>query len=79
MTSPVTPRWSLEDFLRDQEDATKAKYAAEMGHANGEWQKPLEMRYADSLEFFGRLERRVTTLYSGVHVRGSRTEFRRAV
>lgn len=69
----------LNDFLAGQCEATKAKYAAELEHANGEWQKPIDLWYADSLEFFGLLERKVTTLYRGHHVRGSRTEFRKRV
>lgn len=68
----------LNAFLADKCEATKAMYAAELEHANGEWQKPLNLWYADSLEFFGALERRVTTLYTGPHVSGSRIEFRRA-
>ena len=76
MIVPSTDR-CLKTFLADRCDATKAKYAAEMEHANGEWQKPLDLWYADSLEFFGLLERKVTTLYRGAHVRGSRTEFRK--
>ena len=68
----------LDRFLADQCDATKAKYAAELEHANGEWQKPLDLRYAESLEFFGLLERRVTTLYRGKRIRGGRIEYRRA-
>lgn len=68
---------SLVLFLADQDDATKERYAKELANANGEWQKPLDLWYADSLEFFGLLERKVTTLYRGPHVRGSRTEFRK--
>lgn len=71
-------RQALDKFLSNQDDATKAKYASELAHANGEWQKPLDLRYADSLEFFGLLKRKVTTLYRGPHVRGSRTEFMKA-
>ena len=69
---------SLEAFLAGNCEATKAKYAAELEHANGEWQKPLDLWYADSLEFFGLLERKVETLYEGPHVRGSRQWFRKA-
>lgn len=75
--SPNGPK-SLAIFLADHDDGTKERYAKELSHANGEWQKPLDLRYAESLVYFGLLERRVTTLYRGPHVRGSRTEYRRA-
>lgn len=68
----------LAAFLAGQCDATKAKYAAELEHATGEWQKPLDLWYADSLEFFWMLERKVTQLFSGPHPCGSRIEYRRA-
>lgn len=67
---------SLVNFLADQDDATKAKYAAELENAAA-WSKPLDMWYADSLVYFGLLERNVETLYRGAHVRGSRTTYRR--
>lgn len=70
----------LEAFLADNCSATRAKYAAELEHANGEWQKPLDLWYAETLvDYFGLLERNVETLYdeSGKHVRGSRITFRK--
>lgn len=65
-------------FLADKDEVTKEKYAKELANAGAEWVKPLDLWYADSLEFFGLLERRVETLYAGAHVRGSRTWFRKA-
>lgn len=71
----IAPR--LEDFLADQDDATKDRYANELANSGSEWGKALEMRYADSLVYFGLLERQVTPIMSGPHVRGSRTAYRR--
>ena len=69
---------NLESFLSDQCDATKAKYAAELEHASAAWRKPLDRWYADSLVFFGRLERLVKPLTRHGRIVGSRTWFRRA-
>lgn len=70
---------ALTSFLADKCDATKAKYAAELENAGDEWKPALDMWYADTLaDYFGLLERRVETLYSGKHVRGSRAWFRKA-
>lgn len=70
---------SLSSFLASQCDATKAKYAAELEHANGEWQKPIDFRYAESLVYFGELERDTEMLYSDSgRLLGSRTRFRKA-
>ena len=75
--SRFTP--SLSSFLADQCEATKAKYAAEQQHASGEWQKPLDFRYAESLVYFGELERDTEMLYSeSGRLTGSRTRFRKA-
>lgn len=68
---------SLDDFLRDQCEATKAKYAAELENASHAWRKPLDLWYADSLEFFGLLERLVKPLVRNGRVRGSRVWFRK--
>jgi len=74
--SPATP--ALTSFLADKDEATKAKYAAELANADaGEWRAPLDMWYAESLVYFGELERQIETLYSGKIVRGSRTWFRK--
>ena len=70
----MTESVSLEAFLADKCDATKAKYAAELEHSSQAWKKPLDLWYADSLEFFGMLERLVKPLPRG----GSRIWFRRS-
>lgn len=73
-----TPRERLDAFLADNCETTKAKYAAELANAeSGEWVKPLDFCYAESLVFFGLLERRIETLYAGRHVRGSRAWFKK--
>jgi hypothetical protein len=67
---------SLDDFLRDQCEATKAKYAAELANAcAAEWRSPLDYWCAESLVHFGLLVRRVERIYSGRHVQGSRSWF----
>lgn len=76
MTDPIrsTP---LDAFLADKCDATKLKYAAELEHASPAWRKPLDLRYADSLVFFGLLERLVKQLTRRGRAVGSRIWFRR--
>lgn len=73
-----TPGESLNAFLADKCEATKAKYVAEFAHSD-KWTEPLDHWYAESLVFFGLLELRVEVLYddSGKHIRGSRTKYRR--
>lgn len=68
---------TLQDFLKYQDDATKEKYASELANASHAWRKPLDLRYADSLVFFGFLERLVKPLQRGGKVRGSRIWFRK--
>lgn len=72
MSATVTNTATLEAFLADNCDATKAKYAAELEHASHAWRKPLEWRYAESLVYFGLLERMTRPIR-----RGSRTWFRK--
>ena len=69
----------LTEFLNTASDATKAKYAAELDNAGAEFAAPLDNWYAESLVYFGLLERHVEVLYtpSGKHIRGSRTQFRK--
>lgn len=84
LAHPMSLRFSsncgLRDFLRDQCEATKAKYAAELANADAEeWKPALDMWYADSLvDYFGLLERRIEQLYSGPHMAGCRVWFRKA-
>ena len=68
---------TLEQFLADQDEATKARYAETLAEMDGEFRKPTHFEYAESLVYFGRLERKVFPLYQGPHIRGSRTKFRR--
>lgn len=68
---------TLEYFLKDQDEATKEKYASERQHASLAWRKPLDLRYADSLVFFGLLERLVKTLTRRGRPVGTRIWFRR--
>lgn len=71
----------MQDFLKAADEATKAKYAAEMSNADGdEFKAPIDMWYAETLVHWGLLERHVEVIYtqSGAHVRGSRTKFRKA-
>jgi hypothetical protein len=69
----------LEDFLAGNCEATKAKYAAELDNAGGEWGKALDFRYAESLVYFGMLERHTETLYTeSGRVLGSKVTFRKS-
>jgi hypothetical protein len=68
----------LDAFLADKCEATKAKYAAEFGHAGMPWRKPLDLWYAESLVFFGLLERLVKPLTRSGRIVGSRIWFRKA-
>lgn len=78
--APGSDTPSLEAFLAGNCEATKAKYAAELEHASAAWRKPLDLRYAESLEFFGLLERLVKPVYRGERrvLCGSRIWFRKA-
>ena len=82
MASKVSRRIStkhcpnLDEFLADQCEATRAKYAAELANAE-DWAMPLDYWYAESLVYFGLMERHVETLMRGQHVAGSRTRFRK--
>jgi hypothetical protein len=66
-----------EEFMATADEATKAKYAAELAHAGEPWRKPLDYRYAESLVYFGLLERMTRTFQRGRTV-GSKTWFRKA-
>lgn len=69
---------TLDEYMIGQCDATKAKYAAELEHANSEWQKPLDLWYADTLvDYFRLLERNIETLLHGPHPAGCRITYRR--
>jgi hypothetical protein len=74
---PLKYSQSLEEFLSHNCAATKAKYAAELTHAGEPWRKPLDFRYAESLVFFGLLERMTRTFKRGNTV-GSKSWFRKA-
>lgn len=69
---------AMRDFLTTADEATKAKYAAELENASEAWRKPLDFRYAESLVHFGLLERLVKPLVRAGRVRGSRAWFRKA-
>ena len=73
MSATGTDTATLEAFLADKCEATKAKYAAELEHASHAWRKPLEWRYAESLVYFGLLERMTRPVR-----RGSRSWFRKS-
>jgi hypothetical protein len=74
----MTEHATLEAFLADKCEGTRAKYAAELANAE-EWAQPLDHWYAESLVHFGLLERRVETLFTdGGRVRGSRAWFKKA-
>jgi hypothetical protein len=75
------PRQTLEEFLQDKGDATRAAYDGVLAAMDAtEWRSAPKERYeyAEALVFFGLLERNVETIYdsSGKHIRGSRTWFR---
>lgn len=78
MTRRDTPHESLSVFLADKCDATRARYDAELANAGSGWTKPLDFWYAESLVFFGLLERSVETITSeSGRVLGSRCRFRK--
>ena len=78
MKPSTTPR-DLSAFLADKCEATKAKYAAELENAAEEWKPALDFRYAESLVFFGLLERNVEAICTpSGRVRGSLCRFRKA-
>ena len=66
-----------EAFMATADEATKAKYAAELAHHGDEWKKALDYDYADWLSMWGLLDRRIEPLYSGKHPRGCRIWFRK--
>jgi len=69
---------NLEAFLAGNCDATKAKYAAELANATAAWRKPLDLRYAESLVHFGKLERLYKLITRNGKVRGSKVWFRKS-
>ena len=77
--NPIRNCDPLEAFLEGNCEATKAKYAAELANASDEWGKPLDFRYAESLVYFGELERDTEMLYAETgRLLGSRVRFRKA-
>ena len=79
MSGTSTDTTKLADFLASNCEATKAKYAAELANASGEWGKPLDFRYAESLVYFGEMERDTEMLYAeNGRLLGSRVRFRKA-
>ena len=68
---------TLEEFLQDQCDATKEKYAKALASLGDDFGKASDFDYAESLVYFGLAERRVFLIKSGEHIRGSKTWFRK--
>jgi hypothetical protein len=78
MNNAMTETVTLEAFLADKCEATKAKYAAEMENSSAAWSKPVDPWYAESLVYFGLLERLVKPVTRNGRLAGSRMWFRKA-
>jgi len=67
----------LADFLADQCDATKARYAQTLSSLGDNFGPVEHFDYAESLVYFGMAERRAIPIMRGKHVAGSKTWFRK--
>ena len=67
------------EFMATADEATKARYAATLAEMDTtEYRSATHFEYAEALTFWGLLERHVERLYTGKHLRGSRTKHRLA-
>ena len=72
----VAPK--LADFLADQCDATKERYAQTLASMGDDFGPAEHFDYAESLVYFGLAERRAIPIMRGAHVAGSKTWFRKS-
>ena len=78
MITKRTPATPLQRFLVEVGcPRTTEKYNSTLASmSRTEFRKAAHFEYAESLVYFGLLERKVTPIMQGAHIRGSRTEFR---